>query len=513
MSYTRTPGPSVASPYFIMHHALEIPEIVEHIFEYCERSALASAIRTCHPLSEFALDALWGIYGNFDALISLLPEDIELQVADYQLFSCPVSFQNLRVVLSTMLKRTQRFSRPLLPSYWALINKHIHRLRKIDICNENISPESLHYFCETCPSRFLFPNIRSLRLCLCAEDSINNWNLEKVFSPHIQIFQVDDIDHKVNLCNPALPLLPTRCPNLKEINLYPDDSPEAEWLSDVICQYNGLERIHVPRQALSPRAISHIINLRYIIELEIYCTQTDSYALTSAYILPHLRSWSHESETLDPFISILSHLHPNAKLEDLSVRVTTVHSATQLQEVLEMVNERVNSTSLQIFDIYYDEYIPDTRTAQIHLNPTLPFRDLRSLHIASDSSSLEVDLDDADLLTLASSCPQLRSLRLPTNPSSITAIGLVALLDNCPELRDVAIQFTFSAPRLETLNHGLYPKLVSLEVGNSLVKDSMGGKAVALERSFPSISRVRYSEDGEDYAEWEKINRYFRSTR
>jgi hypothetical protein len=79
-----------------MQRFLQIPELVEYVFEYAEMSALAASARTCRALSELALDTLWGIYGGFDALMSLLPDDIELEPtiepAEDQISSCAVSF-------------------------------------------------------------------------------------------------------------------------------------------------------------------------------------------------------------------------------------------------------------------------------------------------------------------------------------------------------------------------------------------------------------------------------------
>jgi hypothetical protein len=166
---------------------------------------------------------------------------------------------------------------------------------------------------------------------------------------------------------------------------------------------------------------------------------------------------------------------------------------TQVQEVLEMVEERVDPISLKIFDIYYDECSSDICSALIHVNPALPFHNLHIFRICWPGG-VEVDLDDAGLLILASSCPQLRHLHLPTNPSRITATGLITLLDGCPELRHIRIQFTLSAAGFERPIRGLYPKLVSLEVGHSLVKNQTGGEAEFLEHLFPALSLVRYSE-------------------
>lgn len=68
----------------------EITELVEHLFGYSERSTLAAFASTCRALSELALDYLWGEYGNFDALMALLPDDIELEIADID-FDDPAS--------------------------------------------------------------------------------------------------------------------------------------------------------------------------------------------------------------------------------------------------------------------------------------------------------------------------------------------------------------------------------------------------------------------------------------
>lgn len=83
-------------PFSSMQRFLEITELVEHVFEYSERSALAAFARTCHSLSELALDTLWGIHGDFNALMALLPDDIELEIADFTEYPAslsPVSLQ------------------------------------------------------------------------------------------------------------------------------------------------------------------------------------------------------------------------------------------------------------------------------------------------------------------------------------------------------------------------------------------------------------------------------------
>lgn len=58
-----------------MHQCLQIPELVERVFEFSTQDALASSATACNWWSEPALNALWGIYGSLEAILFLTDLD------------------------------------------------------------------------------------------------------------------------------------------------------------------------------------------------------------------------------------------------------------------------------------------------------------------------------------------------------------------------------------------------------------------------------------------------------
>ena len=224
-------------------------------------------------------------------------------------------------------------------------------------------------------------------------------------------------------------------------------------ISGLICHWQNLCSVHCYNVGLNVDALSHLSRLRNLLSMsflvhdavvdQIYATQSSTSTLTfSALHDLHLRS---------PFLThigrLLRHFRVPA-IRDLSVDLHARPTALDLMSFLVALQEACTHTSLKslLLRDYSNEsksVIPSVENSPPHY---ITFDRLRPLTVFVNIQSITldipcgVDLNERELLTLASSWPHLEKFEVgedsdwPTS-SAITPEGFLQLLERCRSLR------------------------------------------------------------------------------
>ena len=356
----------------------------------------------------------------------------------------------------------------------------------------------------------LFPNMRSLDLRPSTGKSISFIPL--LLSPRMTVLSIGGFGDEPPTTTIAsmIASLPTLCPNLQEITLYPlpGDPQVAEALSGMLLasNRNALRRFCVdfPLKEAVLQVVCTLPNLR---NLSVVIEKDSS----PSVVLPNLTDLTVKWHDGD-----WSRVFRRATFGKLEA-ITLLPPFNQIDGFLEVFERAALSASIQntlsIFWIHTSAYSWNPNYSSL-----LQFTQVTTLVIGfSCRGGCSSTVDDEIITNLARAMPKLDTLNLGGLPCceipvGVTAKGLVALSSHCLKLSSLCIHFQvdslISLPavsRTASGNRSAAPRrdcaLIGLEVGEiPLPEESVSTVALTLARIFPYIEWIDCVDEN-----WDKV--------
>ncbi|KAF8887141.1 hypothetical protein BD779DRAFT_530477 [Infundibulicybe gibba] len=467
-----------------MHRCLEISEIVALICEAFARSyntcgwessqnpaALAALARTCQGFHQHALDALWRSQTTLIPLIKCFPEDAWEDGFDIS------------------------FRRPLVRKDWDRVNLYSYRIKALgfDSAVQTLVPLAIWQTLELSrPSdtSSLLPNLCRL-----------SWREHSEIFPYIRMLLGSKITHlKIwlqgteTLRLSVLPLLNSVCPNLVNAEFSTDTSSTAaeDIISSAITQWNRLESLDV--SSLTQLAMDHIASLPKLRHLHLRGDENTYYPrlLGTSATFPALQVLRLTGPNVPYCASLISTISPS-RLRKVTITTPGRNTFNLWQRVFSALEPSRNTLSeLNITERSRpiggseDEWTVGWEC----LKPLTALCCLKKVVIEPVGG---LDIDDGQFKELVSSWPMLRYLELGLlyqwlRPSRITPVGLVALVEKCPNLYHLGLNI--NATQCPTQIPQSAPpniRLKTMLVGFSSIRDPVR-MAQFLRGIFPQLS-------------------------
>ncbi|KAF8441670.1 hypothetical protein L210DRAFT_3644925 [Boletus edulis BED1] len=403
-----------------MHHALQIQEILLHIFSHCyswpdsgSRSDLVSLARTCRAFKEPALDVAWGCLYNLAPLAQCLPE-----TAGHQ----------------------RSFSIPLTQTEWDILRSYARRIRCILDFRRGLDEKSIEVLSNLPTTGPLFPNLRHLR-CKYTTKSMHLLHL-----PFPSLISIEVNFEDPHWFEDSLQSLPEFSPNINSLSLYVCRSDIAfnKLVSSCICQWRNLQTVICPKISLDVDALAHLSRMPALTQL------TFKQILTFPdcgipFFFRNLRNLTVHPTSLDSMPQLLSQIRLPA-IRDFIVIFDSCPSKQEFTSFL--VGVQISNAS-RTMDVLFLYQLPSPSNI-VRSDLLVCFADLRpcmafsNLHCIDINIECAVDLTDSDLLALASVWPNLERFVINSDwgwntLGGITPNGLLQLLQRCQSLNWIAL--------------------------------------------------------------------------
>ncbi|KAG8221424.1 hypothetical protein J3R82DRAFT_1612 [Butyriboletus roseoflavus] len=420
-----------------MHICLTIDEILTIVFqhafiiskpepksrEFRDRRTLARLARTCRCFLEPALDVLYYEINDLLWLIKCMPDD-------------------LWVVNGKRLS----FNRPMQQSDWDIFLRYARRVRSLEFdrqCLSTTHPKVYVALAQPPSPVVIFPRLVHFR---CGE-----YRMEAIpFLMHLLQPTVVHVDIDNLMSNPltfaVLPLLPSRCPRIRQIMAFRNfvfqrGDQALETFSKVLCQLTELQTLRcaeLPDDGVLH--LSHLPNLK-ILRMDLRLVSLDH--IESAFgcirfpalqeVLLSAPSMSHSLRFLR-FIQSTSvdTINLNVDDETCAADYTAIFTSWASDPSYRNLSA-IDISEMQVWRDYDYKHIIDITI----LRPLFQLKHLTSLKL---ETLCTFDLDDAAIKEIAMAWPLLETLDLSIRecgweiPSKVTLPGLVPLLRHCPNL-------------------------------------------------------------------------------
>ncbi|KAF8128657.1 hypothetical protein EV363DRAFT_1340269 [Boletus edulis] len=389
---------SIHIHHWMMHHALEIQEILLNIFGHCYwlvdttgRPELASLARTCRAFKEPALDILWEEFYDLSPLTRCLPE------ASHQL-----SPNNPK----------RSFRRPLTQIEWDILQSYTRRIRRLLHFRPGLDEKSIRILSNPPTIKPLFPNLRQLR---CHYHSKSMLLLQLPFPSLDSLW--------VNFKNPRRLQDPLQSfskfsSNITDLSIFVNWSDVAfdKLVSNLICPETSLDMDALARLSRLP-ALS-VLNFKEIVALS---------GCISPLFFSNLCDMKLHPTSLGPVSQLLSRILLPV-LRDFTIAVGSRPSRQELFSFLTAVQTCNPDHTIERFSLYQ---FPSSSNLVRSEAPLLRFAHLQLCMAFS-------------ALPLALAWPSLVQFDINTRwgwntPSGITPNGLLQLLQKCPSLEQIAL--------------------------------------------------------------------------
>ncbi|KAJ7171375.1 hypothetical protein C8R46DRAFT_1088262 [Mycena filopes] len=444
-----------------MHRALEIAELVELIcfqFPTNDRGvldkesskALPALGRTSKTFCNPALNRLWRRQDTITNLLECMPVDLwDIQEAvDETSETASVDTEEESSLIITLL-------RPIISSDWDRPQFYTPRVKDFSLETEFVTVDLFDALCVSRMGECIFPNLETLRWMQRTCDMFHYVRL--FLTPRVADLAICSIQRLSHLS--MIPTLPGRCPTLKRLQceLQSSELQDAAIpiISRAVCDLAHLESLHVP--ALNEKALAHISqlsNLGYL-SLESAGGITRFIETRAAVCFPALSALAVVGmRTASALLSTLTQCPlvefriPHSNCSESSW--PTKNTARLFYSALA---SHCHAPSLRRINIYFDFWDRDVKPTadqirlysvdQRILEPLLSFANLSSLILIPP---VGFDLDDATIVLMACTWPQIATLSLTANPcrhmpSRVTLEGLASLSKYCPDLCRLDISF------------------------------------------------------------------------
>ena len=232
-----------------------------------------------------------------------------------------------------------------------------------------------------------------------------------------------------------------------------------ETISGLICNWQDLCFVHCYNVGLNVDALSHLSRLRNLLYTafrvhdalvnQIHTTQSS----TSTFTFPTLHNLHLNSPSLTHIWRLLRRFRVPV-IRDLSVGLHARPTTPDLMSFFVALQEASSHASLKSlsFRVYYNDNEPMNPSVANSPLYNITFERLRPLMVFVNIQSIAlhipcgVDLNERELLILASSWPQLETFELGEDydwatSSGITPEGFLQLLERCRSLRVFCLKF------------------------------------------------------------------------
>ncbi|KAF8129508.1 hypothetical protein EV363DRAFT_1337372 [Boletus edulis] len=420
-----------------MHRCLTIDEILTIIFqhafiilkpepksrEFRDRRTLARLARTCRYFLEPALNVLYYEINDPLWLIKCMPDD-------------------LWVVNGKQLS----FRRAMQQSDWDIFLRYARRVRSLEFDRQCISTTDVNVYVALAkpPSPIvIFPRLVHFRCGEYRPEAIPF--LHHLLQPTVVHVDIDNLMAN-SLTFSLLPLLPSRCPRIKQIMAFRNfvfqrGDRALETFSKVLCQLTELQALRcaeLPEESVLH--LSQLPNLK-ILRMDLRLVSLDH--LESAFSrtrFPVLREVLISAPSMFHSLRFLKFIQ-STSVDTINLNVDDETCAADYNAIFTAWASNPSYRNLSVVDIsemqvwrdYDDKHIIDITT----LRPLFQLKHITSLKL---ETLCTFDLDNAAIKEIAMAWPLLETLDLSIRecgweiPSKVTLPGLLPLLQHCPNL-------------------------------------------------------------------------------
>ncbi|KAF8559470.1 hypothetical protein OG21DRAFT_738776 [Imleria badia] len=416
-----------------MHHALQIQEILSHIFIYCNPlildlsadlhknalSDLAGLARTCRVFKEPAFDVLWEALNDLSPLVRCLPE------TSHQVSPGMYSF-----------------TRPLTQTEWDVLQGYTRRIRSLWMSVDRIGEESLQILSNPPTTAPLFPNLRTLS----CQYTVKTMPLLRLPFPSLAFLLV--MFENPQLFQNSFNTLPNFFPNIKRLAIYVQSVATIDKIEpNDMCRWQNLCSVVCPCVALDVDTLAHLSRMPALTHLEFALSATLPLAASNSPIVcSNVHDFKLNSKSLETISRFLSRI----QLPAITSFSAVMGSCPSRQELSSFFAGIQTSNAGHAIERLRFHQSPDPFSNVLHLEcPNLGLEDLRpcmafNLRQLSLDIVWNVGLTDSDLLTLASAWPHLENLVINEFSGwnalgGITPDGLLQLLQTCRSLNCIAL--------------------------------------------------------------------------
>ncbi|KAG1858970.1 hypothetical protein DFJ58DRAFT_875891 [Suillus subalutaceus] len=430
-----------------MHHALLVPDILDHIFtfikaadsEQVSRRTLAALARTCSALSDPSLDALWSELRSLYPLVSCiydanvkLSEEARLRYLYVAPHADPLIEQD-----------TSEIDADAGPDL-SVFHKYAYRVHKIELSGYEggwrvrAVPDDLGVFHVLQVPTPLLPNLTHLAW----SDELSLALLWPLLNPRLLSLRISSFQWSPKSTPLLLSKIRGLCPELNTLGLtfYLSEGCETKaesCLSRVICSWKKLEVLDY-----SPVGCESILNLSALSSLRILRLRVDNISdldlPVNSLSFPSLHTLQFQANSLVTVHSILQAIRNLPKSMDIFLPVYRSGgvSVETIEPILQPIGQNVSCSNLEEFRMNVPLLSSGVVNSSNVLRPLFLCCNLRVLRIMMTPLFLPAD---NDLRAMASAWPLLEELELfdcrnlNQNPG-ITFHGLISLLELCPNL-------------------------------------------------------------------------------
>jgi len=490
-----------------MHPCLSVDEIVRLIaYELVASQGRATAVALaccCKSFEDPVLDTLWETQGHFLPLIKSLPGDV-WNPGGYNVGVSTTSVSNLFLFNSLSRKSFRRLPTKL---EWARFRKYARRMRKFQphVILDSLTSQVLPVLQSRAFSEPLLPNLKTLKLWSATGDLIPFIPL--FLSPGTTVINIEFTTSGLPEVVTAsmITTLPTLCPNLQKIMLYP--LPRGPVITAAVSELlltidrDSIRSFHVD-SLLTEEAREMVYKLPNLCELMVVI---DGPTLLPTLVLPNLTEidveYDRDCGWLQGFRGATF-----GKLASVTIRSESSSIGDFLEAFKSVALTTSTPETLSTFGFYTSSpWRPNYRSL-------LPFTQLKELIVEfSCVGGCSSTIDDDVITDLARTMPKLETLHFGEEPcktpTGVTAKGLAALAYYCPRLTALRIHFQVASfdPVITSGGGSTIPwedcALTDLDVGDiSLPEVSALMVALTLLRIFPRLDCIQYRNMG-----WEQV--------
>ncbi|KAH8091795.1 hypothetical protein BXZ70DRAFT_469086 [Cristinia sonorae] len=471
---------------FASHKVVQIPEIVELILSFLDKSSNVQNALVCKQWSDIALNLLWRDLPDVCPLFELLcPMKLGYNYSEYK----------------------HIFTRRLGSQDWDRFARYARRVRSLTKSKHTDASgrTSAHFktpsasaFDEVARSRpsssHLLPHLRALAW-LAESDTEMRYSImfmhERIVDFTVQLHDSRDYPVAMYLKEVAL-----RMPNITHIDLRYGDTTDIEE-SDVVELLRDLpklKRVIFPLYSLTSKVISQLSQHPDlgVVQFEFNLSQGAADVEGVLHFAPELQEgafpalWDISlSARLSDITAFLNDINGPANLTLLYVHVLTPTTPDEITQFLNVVVENCQCLTNLYLDYMSSSIIveePETPPARITWETLRPLLSIPNLVVFEMRWDLPIQITQQEVEEIAMKWPSLEGFLLncePVNSSEESTLTLEALLPfarHCPELRELGLYLNASRATDEdaaALGPLVKPfkKLQQLSVGLSSISD------------------------------------------
>lgn len=273
-----------------------------------------------------------------------------------------------------------------------------------------------------------------------------------------------------------------------------DEQIHTAAITGLVCQWQQIKSFEYFAAPLSRQTFLHISRIPSLRLIQIRLPNDPAFPyiqVPSDPAFPALRHAEFLSPSISHCSSLLEVMSP-CRLQTISVLIPGTDCGTLLGTFFQRLRLSCARLLLSKVHLWMDERhgvnMADMLINGNMLRPLLPFANMKELSISTTNS---FKLDNAMLRDMAMAWPKLQTLELGISgwgaPSGISPAGLIPLLENCQNLRNLSIVIDastvdFSVEMLS--NHKSNTRIRKLKLGDSRI----GGDYELIAKFFSSLT-------------------------